>query len=493
MRPNKPGNMVHRLPLLTIFLLHQLFLFSQENFQDSTISRIASSFPSKISKKVESVNDQIDKKTEKTLRQLQKYEEKLKRQIAKIDSIAAHDFFESAKARYEQFLNRVNQKGENYTGRISGEYLPYLDSVKGSLSFLNLNSQFGSAKNLMPENINDALNEIKQFEKNLKLSEDIKQFIRQRKQQIKNLVSRYSSLPKNISRNLKNINKTVYYYSAQIKEYKEIFRHPEKMEQKALSFLNKIPAFRKFMKENSQLSNLFGTAGTSTNTTNQTGLQTRSQVVSFMQNQSGIGGPQAASLIQRNLQSAQGQISQLRNKLGGFGSGSGDLDMPDFKPNNQKTKTFFQRLEYGTNMQTATRNSFFPITTDLGLSLGYRLNDKNVVGVGASYKMGWGKDIKHINITSEGAGLRSFIDINIKKSFFISGGFEYNYQQPFNSLQQIYSLNDWSKSGLIGVSKIVSMNTKVFKKTKVQVLWDYLSYKQRPRTQAFKFRIGYSF
>lgn len=98
-----------------------------------------------------------------------------------------------------------------------------------------------------------------------------------------------------------------------------------------------------------------------------------------------------------------------------------------------------------------------------------------------------------MHITGQGAGLRSYIDINIKRSFYVSGGFEYNYQKPFNSLQQASSLNEWTRSGLIGVSRIVSVNSKVLKKTKVQILWDYLSYSQVPRTPEFKFRLGYSF
>jgi hypothetical protein len=138
-------------------------------------------------------------------------------------------------------------------------------------------------------------------------------------------------------------------------------------------------------------------------------------------------------------------------------------------------------------------STYFPTTTDIGLSIGYKLDNSNVIGVGASYKMGWGSDIKHIQISSQGAGLRSFLDIHLKKSFFASGGFEYNYQQPFNAIQQIRNLESWQKSGLIGITKTISVNSKVMKETKIQLFWDLLSYQQIPRTAPFKFRIGYSF
>jgi hypothetical protein len=115
-----------------------------------------------------------------------------------------------------------------------------------------------------------------------------------------------------------------------------------------------------------------------------------------------------------------------------------------------------------------------------------------VIGAGASYKIGWGQDFNHISMSSQGASLRSYLDINIKKSWFASGGFEYNYQQPFDHLH-FPKLDNWQQSGLLGISKIISLKTKVFKKTKVQLLWDFLSYQQVPKAQPFKFRIGYSF
>jgi hypothetical protein len=55
-------------------------------------------------------------------------------------------------------------------------------------------------------------------------------------------------------------------------------------------------------------------------------------------------------------------------------------------------------------------------------------------------------------------------------------------------------VNDWTRSGLVGISKVVSLNSKFFKKTKVQLLWDFLWYTQIPRTAGpFKFRVGYNF
>ena len=204
--------------------------------------------------------------------------------------------------------------------------------------------------------------------------------------------------------------------------------------------------------------------------------------------------PSFASVIQKNIQSAQGVVNQLRNKLNSLGlNNGGDLDMPDFKPNNQKTKSFKKRLEIGTNLQTQKSNNFFPTTTDLGLSVGYKLNDKSIIGIGSSLKMGWGKNIQHIKLSGEGLSLRSFMEVKVKNSFYATGGFEYNYQEPFTEVRTLYDLAAWKKSALLGVSKVVSLKGGFLKKAKLQLLYDFLYRQELPLTTPLKFRMAYVF
>jgi len=230
-------------------------------------------------------------------------------------------------------------------------------------------------------------------------------------------------------------------------------------------------------------------------------LQTKEQVAELVQGKVGTGasatgaagGADGAAALQSNLQNAETQLDNYKSKLSSLGAGNGDMDMPDFKPNNQKTKTFWKRLEYGADFQTTRNNYYFPMVTDFGLSLGYKLGHNNVIGLGASYKLGWGNGIQHIAFTSEGVGLRSFLQIGIKGSFSATGGFEYNYTTPFTSFQQLKQIQYWTKSGLIGFTKTVSLKSSVFRKTSVSLLWDFLSYQQTPQMQPLLFRIGYAF
>ena len=307
------------------------------------------------------------------------------------------------------------------------------------------------------------------------------------------ILSRYTSLPKSLGRKLSQYQREVYYYSQQLRDYKENFRDPVKMQRTALMILNQLPAFRDFMKEHSHLAGLFGIPLDYVNAGNLAGFQTRTQVQQSITSQMG-GASNIGQVFSQQIQSAQDELNKFKEKLTALGGGSGDIEMPDFKPNSMRTKTFLQHLEYGTNIQSTRAGYFFPSATEIALTVGYRINEKSVAGFGVSGRIGWGKDFRHIAVTGQGIGLRSFIDVKIKKSFYGSGGFEYNYQQPFSETQQLHAIENWQKSGLIGITKIISIKSKLFKKTKVQLLWDFLTYYQRPRVgQPIKFRVGYNF
>jgi hypothetical protein len=469
----------------------------RESVTDKVIN-FPTSFLNKVQNKYANLEDRLTKQTEKYLLRLAKREKRLKKKLAKVDSVAAEQAFGDIDAQYDKMLAAVRtdslplKKG-------SGVYISMIDSVNTSLAFLNKNSSILEKGNDVTDKLKGSASQVNLLQSRLQKSEQVKAFIQQRKQQIKSSLSKFTSLPKDIMNDFADFNKEVYYYSAQLKEYKDMLNNPDKLIQKGLSLLNKLPAFTQFMKQNSELASLFRLPDNYGNPQSLAGLQTRSQVQQQIQSQLAGGGPNAQQYLLQNIQATQSQLNQLKdkvNKLGG--SGSGDMEMPDFKPNNQRTKSFWQRLEYGSNIQTA-KNNFFPTTTDLGLSVGYKLTDKSVVGVGASYKMGWGKDIKNIAFSSQGMGLRSYMDIKLKGSFYASGGFEYNYQPiSGDSLSSTSDMNwkevsSWQQSGLVGISKVISIKSKFFKKTKLQLMWDILSYQQVPRTQPVKFRVGYNF
>ena len=475
--------------LFTVSILVTLSLICNSAFSQNidSIYNKAFNFPDNllhsINKKSVKFQDQLDKQTDKYLKKLQRHEKRLERKLQKKDSAAARELFGDVNARYSA-LNKIKD-GNAIPGQFRNLYSRNMDSVKTALQFLSQNNML----NQNSEEFETLMKQYNSLQEKLNQTEQIRKYLKQRQQWLKAHLEKFG-----LTKQFRKFQKDIYYYRAQVDEYKQILEDPSKMEAKVLEVARKIPAFKNFFAKYSELGRLFPMQGNDpmNYAANLTGLQTRAMVQQNIQNRLG-SGPNITQAIQQNVQSAQSQLSQLKDKIEKMGSSSNDLDIPNFRPNNQRVKNFWQRIEVGTNLQTGKSNSFFPATSDLGLSVGYKLTDKSIIGIGASYKMGWGQNIRNLKITQEGVGLRSFLDWKIKASFYASGGFEYNYQKAFNSMAQLYVFDDWQQSGLLGVSKVVSLNSKFFKKTKVQMLWDFLSYRQRPAGQPIKFRIGYNF
>ncbi len=465
-----------------------LFLFSIPLFSQDTAAtngQISKKYLDVVCSTSSRLSEKLEKKASKALRQFKRQETKLWAKLSKKDSTAAGAVFAGADLKYQDLEEKL--KG----GELK-QYIPQVDSLATSLKFLEANPQFLKEAEAVRGKLKEAMGKMEALKGQLRKAEDVKQFLKERKQYLKEQLSRFG-----LAKELKKINKQVYYYSAQVSEYKAALKDPKKAGKKALELLARNGRFREFMRKNSQLASLFrmpGDPNDPASIPNLAGLQTRAQVNGLIQQQIAAGGPNAQAQFQQNIQAAQSQLNQLKDKVMKMGGGESGEEMPEgFRPNNQKTKSFFQRLELGTNLQSQRSNGFLPVTSDLGLSLGYKLNDKSLIGIGASYKMGWGQNIQRIRICHQGVGVRSFVDWKLKGSLWISGGFEMNYRSEIRNIDQLKDYSEWQRSGLIGLSRSVPIKSKSFKKTKVMLLWDFLSYEQVPRGQALVFRVGYNF
>ena len=456
-----------------------------------------SNFPNKLFAKVNgsslTLDRRLERQTDRYLKQMARREKELQARLSKIDSAKAASLFSNNPGQqYAAMAQNLRNDSSHKVSSMGPQYLPYADSTQSVLGFLNKNPGVLNANGGLQAKMQASLGNLQQLESKMQYTDVINQYIQSRNAQVEQALNQYSHLPGSITNLMGGYKKEAYYYAQQVQAYRSMLNDPDKMMQTALTLLNKLPAFASFMKQNGFLAGIFGVPAGYGTDQGMVGLQSRDQVLSMIQSQIGSGGPNAASALQGSLQNASKEITNLQNKVSSLGAGGGNMEMPDFKPNSQKTKTIWQRLQYGLNLQTQQSTFLFPLTTDIGLSVAYKINDKNDIGLGASYKIGWGSDFQHIQLSSQGAGLRSFADIQLKKSFYLSTGFEYNYQ-PLITTLKITSITSWTRSGLIGLSKVVSMKSKVFSSTKVQILWDFLSYYQIPVQQPFKFRVGYTF
>jgi hypothetical protein len=450
-----------------------------------------------------SLDRQLAQQTEKMLTQLSHKEARMEQKLFSADSAGARQLFGSSQREYASLLQMIRKDTAVGLHSAVGPYQPYVDSLQVSLSFLKQHPQWlgAGSTNLQAGvklELQKAAASLQGVESKLQVAAKAKAFMQQRKQQISQYIMQHASIQNLLNKPYSVMNQQIYYYSQRLQQYNDLLNSPDKLEKQALARLSALPAFQTFMKNNSQLTGLFklpGVANGSGSSPAQPlpGLQTHAQISQQVQSQLSASGPSGVESLQSKIESAQSELNSYKGKLSQLGGGATPADVPDFRPNDQKTKTLWHRLEYGANFQTTHTTYYYPIVTDLGLSLSYRLGRGRIVGVGAAFKMGWGSGINHIAITSQGLGLRSFLQMPVKGSFSATGGFEYNYTTPFTAYQQLRQLQYWTKSGVVGLTKTISMKSRVFKKTQLQLLWDFLSYQQIPKTQPILFRIGYTF
>jgi len=470
---------------------------------DSTAGKLLNyptRFLGRLQSKLSGLNSQLANQSQQYLGKMARREAKLQQKLMASDSAGAKQLFAGSAQQYAALIQKLKTDTGSPHQQLSGRYQPYADSLQGELAFLKKNPQLLSRT--PPPELNGSISQLQAMQARLQVTTEANVFIQERRQQIMQYLSQHSSLQGLETKYTSGINQDAYYYSQQINQYRAMLNDPGKLGQKALTVVSGLSAYQNFMKTNGQLAGMFklpNAGGAGSGAQPLPGLQTHSQIASQVQSQvsSGAAGSSGSSdgmgQIQCKAQAAQSQLDSYKSKLSQLGAGGTLADASGFRANDQKIKTFWHRLEYGVNFQTTTSSYYYPTTTNFGASLGYRLGHNNVFGIGASYAMGWGSSIRHVSITGQGVGLRSFLQIGIKNGFSATGGFEYNYTTHFTNLQQLRRMENWTRSGLIGLSKTVSTKSRVFKKTQVQLLWDFLSYQQVPKTEPVLFRLGYTF
>ncbi|SEW38532.1 hypothetical protein SAMN05428988_4852 [Chitinophaga sp. YR573] len=444
---------------------------------DSTVTKLPEKYLSQVQHKSHHVEEQVNKRTEKALDRFAKQEKKMQAKLWKVDSVAAKNIFTRS-------IDKLNGLKSGLKNKVPGN-VPLggnadLDTLQNSLKFLDGSKDLlGSSK----DKLSSATQSVQDLQGKLQQAEEVKAYIRERRQQLKDQLAQYTGFGKD----LQNMNKEAYYYGQQINEYKSLLKDKKKAEAKAVEMLKKVPAYNDFIQKHSQLASLFNLSAASNTAQSLEGLQTRSQVEQLVQQRIG-GSPSAQAAVSQQMEQARSQFSELKSKFPELDNAG---DMPDFKPNPMKTKSFLQRLEFGGNVQFQKSSKYYPTTSDIAGQVAYKFHKNGSAGVGISYKLGLGTGWNDIAISHQGVGLRSFVDWKLKGTFFINGGFEENYLSTFSHVEQLKNWKGWQGSALIGISKKYKISAKL--KGNIMVLYDFLASRNVPSTSPVKLRMGYNF
>jgi hypothetical protein len=467
-----------RMLFLIVTVLSGLLTYGQETVETGMVSRYLSAIDSKS----RSLEAKLEKGQQQYLKKLEKAEQRLLKKLQKgKDSALAKAYAEDLKNQYGSLENRLaNSKNglQNYDAEI--------DSLRTNLGFI---------KDYLPGNkelLNKNMGSLQGLENQLQKNQYFEEFIGSRTESIKSLLGGQTASGL-FNNELKQLNKVKYYYSSQLNEYRSYLTDRKKAERKLVSLFQKSPLYQQFAQKHSWFSQLFPTAGAepgSIDLSQLGNLQTRDQLSSLLQSQLATGGENAIQAFQQQLGDAQQQVSRLQDRVS-EGLGNGDPDFPSFKPNNQKNKSLFDRITLGFDIQNRRANEWFPITSDYGLSVGYKINDQSIVGIGASAKVGWGEDFRNIKISYQGYNVRSFLEYKLKGTFWIYGGYELNHRMPSAIAPESHSNDQPIASGLLGISKKIPVKSSFLKQTRVQLLYDFLNHHQYANRIPIVFRMSF--
>lgn len=460
---------------ITICLLIACVLSSNaqiENRKSDLTEKQQFDFVNKVETNIEKLQSKLQKSVNGGIRKLQKQEAKLIKRIAKTDSAKAKQMLAESNNLYNKFQHTLISSPNNAWK----EYLPALDSVQTSINFLGTGNILDQG---FSKSISEASGNLKQYTNNIQAAMQIQQQLKERKRFLMQQFQQFG-----LVKELKRLNKEFFYYQQQFNEIKALLSDGSKLERKLIGIIRESEAFKNFFNANSQFSSLFpaGSGGSGGNSGITDNLQTIADIQARL-----LRAGMDNMAVNNALTNAQTEplTSVPSVRLPGMNGGEA-LDMPDFTPNQQKTKSLLQRIELGWNLQTRRATNLLPSLADLGLSIGYKLNDNSVIGTGIAYKLGMGNGWKDIRFSHQGVGLRTYIDIRIKGSFWISGGYEKNYMQAFSRFSQI---NDWQKTALLGITKKLKLNKQ--KETKIQLLYDFFN--RTNGQQPLQFRYGQLF
>lgn len=484
----KIADMTRYLGVLMILLaiINSSYVVAQDS-SVITSNQLLLRYLSSVDKKTKAESAKINTQVISTIQAIKNEELSLYSKLAKINPKTAESIFGNIETRYDKLFSCWSNPAGGITENNWGSVSPSLDSLKNTVEFIRKSCGNASAKlKGLSNQFSDVTTQITQLGNKIKIADDFKQQIVQREQFLTEQFQQIGA-----AKMLRSYKQKVYYYKEQFSEFKEDLRDEKKIERKAFEVLNKIPSYKKFLQKNSYLSMIFGSVDDyNISAEKMEGLQTRAVVQTMLSDKMSAIGNTADLNVSQQFQSVPSIGTSLASQLERLRHQQEPEDKV-YTPNSQHTKSFLKRFQFGADLQFGRTYNFLPMTSNIALSLGYKLNDKSTIGIGVAYMLGLGSGINDINLSSQGLGLRSFIDWKLLKNIYLSGGYEWNYLSAFHSIDQLKNLISWKQSGLIGISRKYKISPKI--KGKVQLLFDFLSYKNLPKTPPIIFRMGWDF
>lgn len=465
--------------------------------QDSAISeRKKIRYLKKIEKKNDRYVKQQEKKTHKLLSGLTEKEKALYEELdsSKIDSSITKNSFSKIEKRLlteentdpEKLLTKLSQPQtieksfslDVIPENADGDIKDYLKQQITTASFLSDTSCTSCEK--LKQQTAKAKENIAKTAAKLDRLKKVQTDIKKQQETLKN----YGVSTPELAGKLKDIDKSCYYYTQGINGFKDMYTSPAKGIEssllKSLSFNKNFTAFQ------SNFTALKIPALTSGTLPDMTGYQTKAQVQALLtQNAPGIAADAKAQLIS-NMQNSLTKFTELRDQQPDV---SMLKDKPAFKVNPYKGLPLRKRLVPGFTFQPQIKTITAPLLVNLGATLGFKLTGLLTPMIGASTRIGLGKDIQHIAFSYEGIVAKAGMDMKLFYGFSFQGWYEATWKPYPYLLATDQKVNYPEPSLIAGICNTYKISKKV--SGTFLIGYDFFYNRHTPYTSPWVIRLGW--
>ncbi|HVZ56094.1 MAG TPA: hypothetical protein VG870_05500 [Chitinophagaceae bacterium] len=145
------------------------------------------------------------RKSQRLLDKYEKRERAILQQLGHLDSMRLTGQLNLSAGIYNTWKQKLKMPLSTPPSRMVGEYLPLMDSIKGSFSFLQ-GKEMG-IKGIDRMELQDARTAMDQLQARFQQVDELKSFIRDRRNQMASIIGQYSELSGSLTRQLTSLNK----------------------------------------------------------------------------------------------------------------------------------------------------------------------------------------------------------------------------------------------------------------------------------------------
>ncbi len=391
-------------------------------------------------------------------------------------------------------FNRFENRSSRESNQIPDKYNSEVDSITCASNYL-----MTKCATCDSDKLSAVQTERHRLQQEMKRSELIQEYVHDRYQYMLTVMQ---DVPGG-STMLLPIKKLNYYLGSQLKECQALFQDRSPIERLVMASLSKSPLFHSFVDLKGQLGGIVKSPMVTPSQPKlnleslleNAPIESKSIVASLVKGVKMTPNNDAATIAKDVKEEALKEKHKVKSTYDQYNANKEEMKSSvdslklakkddskekdsEWNPNPLKTKRFVDRLSYTANFQFDRRNSFLPASSTLAAGLSYQYFKNGNLGISGNFIQPMPKVQLHAEDkwsvpVSSGFGVRSFLDLKVRKSLFVQAGYERNFR-PYNTgVANYHGGFNAMNSAMAGLKIVYPVKNKKSNPT-LEIMYDFL-------------------